>query len=324
MARQSLALCFVGDDLRAKSRHFVLCAPKRHLRAAVLASSRKPCGGADPKRRAKSPALQSRRERAMTDKSQPSARPVGGPVQASALTQGGDHAVGAAQQRRHRPLRRGAAAPGAVARIRYIVGRAFTPAGEGCEGGTLWFCVSAAPQGWGGLRQPGRVLAGRGAAPLSRLTPTAPLAGEPSGRRLPKASPARGGGCAVRRRRRGALPAGGGDILQNSAGHCPASAGDDAGIVPELCGGADPRRRSTPQPLAGEPFGWKPFAPAQTPASRISPLRKAMSAPAGRSRRARVRRASSGAISTHCTRRLSQVVQYRRRLSAHRTTLYTV
>ena len=84
------------------------------------------------------------------------------------------------------------------------------------------------------------------------------------------------------------------------------------------------RRRSTPQPLAGEPFGWKPFAPAQTPASRISPLRKAMSAPAGRSRRARVRRASSGAISTHCTRRLSQVVQYRRRLSAHRTTLYTV
>ena len=67
-----------------------------------------------------------------------------------------------------------------------------------------------------------------------------------------------------------------------------------------------------------------PFAPAQTPASRISPLRKAMSAPAGRSRRARVRRASSGAISTHCTRRLSQVVQYRRRLSAHRTTLYTV
>ena len=48
MARQSLALCFVGDDLRAKSRHFVLCAPKRHLRAAVLASSRKPCGGGRP------------------------------------------------------------------------------------------------------------------------------------------------------------------------------------------------------------------------------------------------------------------------------------
>ena len=256
MARQSLALCFVGDNLRAKSRHFVLCAPKRHLRAAVLASSRKPCGGAGPKRRAKTPALQSRRERATTDKSQPSARPVGGPVQASALTQGGDHAVGAAQQRRHRPLRRGAAAPGAVARIRYIVGRAFTPAGEVCGGVILWFCVSAASQGWGGLRQPGRVLAGSCAAPLSRLTPTAPLAGEPSGRRLPKASPARGGGCAERRRRRGALPVGGGDILQNSAGHCPASAGDDAGIIPEPCGGGRPQAagenaRPTLRPGAG-------------------------------------------------------------------------
>ena len=45
------------DDLRAKSRHFVLCAPKRRLRAAVLASSRKPCAAANPKRRAKTPAL---------------------------------------------------------------------------------------------------------------------------------------------------------------------------------------------------------------------------------------------------------------------------
>ena len=36
-----------------------------------------------------------------------------------------------------------------------------------------------------------------------------------------EASPARGGGCAERRRRRGALPAGGGDILQKSVGHCP-------------------------------------------------------------------------------------------------------
>ena len=73
-----------------------------------------------------------------------------------------------------------------------------------------------------------------------RSTPQ-PLAGEPSGRRLPKASPARGGGCAVRRRRRGALPACGGDILQNSAGHCPASAGDDADIAPETL-----RRRKAP------------------------------------------------------------------------------
>ena len=96
-----------------------------------------------------------------------------------------------------------------------------------------------------GGRQPGRRLAGQGTAPLSRLTPPAPLTGEPFGRQaLDKASPARGcgverrlrrrkrdgagaavaehkrasaravrcghrkpdGGCAVRRRRRGALP----------------------------------------------------------------------------------------------------------------------
>ena len=46
---QSLAPCFVRDDFRAKSRHFVLCAPKRRLRAAVLASSRKACGAASLK-----------------------------------------------------------------------------------------------------------------------------------------------------------------------------------------------------------------------------------------------------------------------------------
>ena len=102
---------------------------------------------------------------------------------------------------------------------------------EVCIGLTLWFCVSAAPQGRGGLRQPGRVLARSCAAPLSRLTPTAPLAGEPF-RRLPKVSPARGGGCAGRRRR-GALPVGGGGIRQGPAGACPVSVGDDAGIVPQ-------------------------------------------------------------------------------------------
>ena len=82
--RQDIALCFAGDD------------------AGIIPE---PCGGFVG--RAKTPALQSRRERATTDKSQPSARSVGGPMQASAPTQGGDHAVGAAQQRRHRPLRRG-------------------------------------------------------------------------------------------------------------------------------------------------------------------------------------------------------------------------
>ena len=174
-------------------------------------------------------------------------------------------------------------------------------------------------------RRPGRVLAGRGAAPLSRLTPAAPLTGEPFGWK-PFAKPPLQGEVDAPKGADGRVHCH--LVLQVSFKTRQALAlcfvGDDAGIVPELCGGADPRRRSTPQPLAGEPFGWKPFAPAQTPASRISPLRKAMSAPAGRSRRARVRRASSGAISTHCTRRLSQVVQYRRRLSAHRTTLYTV
>ena len=53
---RGLAAGFAGEDLRAKSRHFVLCAPKRRLRAAVLASSRGLCGAADPKRRAFTPA----------------------------------------------------------------------------------------------------------------------------------------------------------------------------------------------------------------------------------------------------------------------------
>ena len=74
----------------------------------------------------------------------------------------------------------------------------------------------------GGARQPGRVLVRQGAAPLSRLAPTAPLTGEPFKQQaLYKASPARGGGCAARCRRRGALPVGDGNILQTLAGPCP-------------------------------------------------------------------------------------------------------
>ena len=74
----------------------------------------------------------------------------------------------------------------------------------------------------GGARQPGRVLVRQGAAPLSRLAPTAPLTGEPFKQQaLYKASPARGGGCAARCRRRGALPVGDGNILQTPAGPCP-------------------------------------------------------------------------------------------------------
>ena len=120
--------------------------------------------------------------------------------------------------------------------------------------------------------QPGRILAGQGTAPLSRLTPPAPLTGEPFRRQaLDKASPARGcgverrlrrrkrdgagaavaehkrasaravrcghrkpdGGCAVRRRRRGALPACGGDIPQTRQSLALCFVGDDACIVPE-------------------------------------------------------------------------------------------
>ena len=60
----------------------------------------------------------------------------------------------------------------------------------------------------GRSRPPGRFAAARkgiskqGAAPLSRLTPTAPLAGEPFRRQFPKASPARGCGVERRLRRR--------------------------------------------------------------------------------------------------------------------------
>ena len=122
-AWQNPALCFVGDDLRAKSRHFVPaalrnaacgrqcshrpaepcggllspfrrpCAP--HCRAGVHARRgslrrgnisvlhrrcpAKPCDAANPKRRAKPPALQSPRKWAVAHKRQPTARPAGGP-----------------------------------------------------------------------------------------------------------------------------------------------------------------------------------------------------------------------------------------------------
>ncbi len=67
-----------------------------------------------PRRRAKSPALQSRRRRAATHKRQPSARPAGGPMQASAPTQrcGG------------LPL------PVPLPRVRHMVGRAISPAAD--------------------------------------------------------------------------------------------------------------------------------------------------------------------------------------------------
>ena len=81
-------LASAGDDLRAKSRHFVLCAPKRRLRAAALASSWKALRRRQAPRRAKSPALHCGRERVILHKRQPSARLANGPMQSSAPTQG--------------------------------------------------------------------------------------------------------------------------------------------------------------------------------------------------------------------------------------------
>ena len=71
------------------------------------------------------------------------------------------------------------------------------------------------------LRRPGRILARPGAAPLSRLCRQLPLQGSLSDGSLPKASPARGGGCAARRSRRGALLPCGGGVLRSRAGPCP-------------------------------------------------------------------------------------------------------
>ena len=161
------------------------------------------------------------------------ARPTGGPMKSSAPTQGT-----AALHDRHPPAMPDA--PGSAVRLPYIVGRAFTPAGEGS---------------W----RPGRVLARQGTAPLSRLCRQLPLQGSLLGGSFSKASPVRGcgverrlrrrkrdgagltvaehkrasaravrcghrkpdGGCAVRRRRRGALPLCPTGILQNPAGPCP-------------------------------------------------------------------------------------------------------
>ena len=83
---------------------------------------------------------------------------------------------------KHRPLRRRhpqgvrrPAVPSPAARMPCIAGRAFTPAGEVWGGVTPLFCVSAAPQGRGGVRQPGRVLAKAGSR-----HPQGPAAEKPS------------------------------------------------------------------------------------------------------------------------------------------------
>ena len=101
---------------------------------------------------------------------------------------------------KQRLLRRGTASAGRAAGCRSRSRRPYAlhcRAGVharrgGLRRGTPLFYVSAAPQGRGGVRQTGRVLARSCAAPLSRLTPTAPLTGEPSGRQSPQSLPCKG------------------------------------------------------------------------------------------------------------------------------------
>ena len=85
----------------------------------MLASSRKPCDAANPKRRAFTPALHCGRKRALTRRRQPTAMPDRGPMRSSAPTQA---------LRADGGMRR-PAAPGSAACLPCIVGRAFTPAG---------------------------------------------------------------------------------------------------------------------------------------------------------------------------------------------------
>ena len=131
----------------------------------MLASSRKPCDAANPKRRAKTPALHCGREQEVADKRQPSAKPADGPMQASAPTQRGDTPQLSSTCRACRP-------------------RLCRPYALHCRAG-----VHARR---GGSRRPGGVLVRPCAAPLSRLTPTAPLAGEPFRRQSPKSLPCKG------------------------------------------------------------------------------------------------------------------------------------
>ena len=145
----------------------------------MLASSRKPCHTANPRRRAKSPALHCGRDRAAADERLLSVKHAGGPMRSSA------------------PAQRRAAA---------------------CHPRRC--CMPALPCRAGvharrkGLRRPGRILAGQGAAPL-RLRLAAhlpPLAGEA----LPPVCPALQGGVTT--------PAGEGCTGAALAGlrrHCP-------------------------------------------------------------------------------------------------------
>ena len=189
-----------GDDLRAKSRHFVPVA-LRNAACGRQCSHRpgKPCDAANPKRRAKSPALHCGREWVAMHKRQPSAKPAGGPMRSSAPAQRGlccsrfrrPFALHCGRERvishKRRPTTRPAGGPMKI--ISPCAGGDFAVPGFAAR--VPYYC-RAGVHAHRGARQPGRVLAEQDAAPLSRLTPTAPLAGEPSRRQFPQSLPCKG------------------------------------------------------------------------------------------------------------------------------------
>ena len=130
-----------------------------------------------PMRRARSPALHCGREQAATDKRPLSARPAGGPMQASAPTQRGDTAflLKTAHPKSIGPYAEGRhsmtvirlpclPSPGYAARLPYIAGRAFTPAGEERGGDTAGLCK----------RRPAKPVMPQSRTDAKRLAPAVP------------------------------------------------------------------------------------------------------------------------------------------------------
>ena len=202
----------------------------------------------DPRRRAKSPALHCGQEREAIRKRQPFAKPAGGPMQVAAPMQAavaGRRAAGCRSQSR-RPY--------------------------------ALHCRAGVHARWGGLgrgdavvlrkrrtARPGRSEANREGigkvmcrTPQSADADSSPYRGAFRAAAPSKASPARGGGCAARRRRRGALPVSGKNILQGPAGPCPASVRDDACIVPETLRWREGPAAEKPSAVtpAGSKFRW--------------------------------------------------------------------
>ncbi len=175
----------------------------------MLASSRKPCYVVNPKRRARSPALQSPCKRAVTQK-------------AAALCQ-------------TRPQADAIIGPYAEGRRSITVIHPPCPPSRLCRPFAL-HCRAGVHARRGGLAATQKGIGrARHRTPPSSLTRChLPLQGRLLERQaFYKASPARGGGCAARRRRKGALPPCSIGILKSPAGPCPASVGDDACIVPQ-------------------------------------------------------------------------------------------